>query len=225
MNYIQPGADGEVVAAGTLVFRVGKNAQLSPAAVADGKVSPEMFELSSKDKDLPIPRLSIWVEELTIADQAWAFLGCKPTYTVVACLNVDDIHQIHSPAGFMALRVDWEQSKTNDENGNEVPNRNPGAVGHCGIANLNQGADNKTDKHKRKALRSMLADIARLSPVPVPHNIPHEHIKIAAFYIAEKACWKGRPEEHWLKGIRQIRRELVRQDQIWRTAQVVAKPG
>lgn len=190
--------------------------------MAAGKASPEMFELSSEDKQAPVPRLSIWVEELTIADQAWAFLGSKPSYTAVACLNVDEIHQIKPPAGFNALRVEWEQSKTKDESGNEIPNRKPGAAGHCGIANLSQGADNKTDKNKRKELRSMLADIAQMSPVPVPHNISHEHIQIAAFFVAEKASWNGQPEEHWIKGIRQIRRELVRQEQIRRTAQLAA---
>src|SRR5262245_53539248 len=144
MSNIQPRSDGEVLPAGVQVFRIGKNSQLSPAAVASGKASPEMFELSTDDKKEPVPRLSIWVEELTIADQAWAFLGCKPSYTVVACLRVDEIHQIKAPAGFSALRVEWEQSRTKDESGNDVTNRKPGAAGHCGIANLNQGTENKT---------------------------------------------------------------------------------
>lgn len=43
-----------------------------------------MFELSTEDKKSTGQRLSVWVEELTIADQAWGIMGAKPAYTLVA---------------------------------------------------------------------------------------------------------------------------------------------
>jgi hypothetical protein len=213
MSTLCPGIDGTPVPDGVLIFRIGKNAQLSPAGIGRRKASPAMFELSTDDKNSPGKRLSVWLEELTVADQAWAFMGANPERTVVACLNVDSIHAMPVQPGFSSLRVEWEQGLTEDASGNKLPNTLPGGEGHAGIANLHQGADNKTDSKKRKALRSILADIAKISPVLVPHDIPEEHIQIAAFFISLKPDQStGSQAQDWIKAIRQLRRDRVKQD-------------
>lgn len=207
MNILCPGDDGDLLPAGTLVFRIAENAEPSPAAIETGKASPMMFELSSADKKSPCQRLSIWVEQLTIADQAWGFLTRKPRQAIVLCLSVDEVHEIPAPVGLASLRVEWEKGFGLDQLGAEVPDTRPGASGHCGIAGLNQA---KSNKNQRKGLRSALADIAKISPVPVPHEFPQDQLRIAAFFIFEN---RGRadapPETHWVEAIRQFRRALV----------------
>jgi hypothetical protein len=210
MTAIRPGPDGTALPAGLRIFRIGKNAELSPAALGQRKASEMVFKLSSTDLECPIPRLSVWVEELTVADQAWDFMGCKPANTVVACLSVDDVRGIEPPPGFAALGVEWEQSLIDDGNGNQIPNGRAGADGHSGITNLHQGKDKGPDKNKRKDLRSQLADKAQISPVPVPHDLPVEHLRVAAYFICQGGGASQDPAEaHWVKAIRQLRRERV----------------
>jgi hypothetical protein len=209
MSTLHPGNDGDQLPAGTLVFRIGKNTQLSPAALEGKRASPEMFELSTDDKNSPGKRLSVWVEGLTVADQAWALMGAKPERTVVACLSVDSINAIPAQPGFSALRVEWEQAVTQEGDGKTVPNRRLGAEGHSGIAGLLQGGNGKMDSTKRKALRSALADIAEISLVPVPHDIPEDHIRLAAYFICEKGH-PGGETQHWIMAVRQLRRERAR---------------
>lgn len=211
----QPGNDGEPVPAGTLVFRIGKHTDLSPAAVERRKALAIMFELSSEDKAAPVPRLSLWVETLTVADQAWDFMGSNPARTVVACLSVDKIHAMPAQPAFATLRVEWERAMVVDASGNMNANTRPGAEGHVGIAGLNQGGPGKADSNKRKALRSALTDIARISDVPVPHSIEADHLKIAAYYISIKENQRtGTPEGDWIKAIRQLRRARANTDGI-----------
>lgn len=215
MSNLRPGNDGDPLPRGTRIFRIGKETQLSPAALARGKALAEMFELSSEDKKARIPRLSVWVEELTIADQAWTFMGAKPANTVVACLCADDIRAIEPPPGFESLDVQWEQAMTDDGVGNQVPNRQPGVEGHTGIANLDQGGAGKQDRNKRKDLRSKLADKAEISPVPVPHDLPEDHIRVAAYFIYENTGRQaGQQAPHWVMAIRQLRRERVKQHNL-----------
>lgn len=96
-------------------------------------------------------------------------------------------------------------------------NLEAGAEGHAGIAGLCQGGDGQTDKKRRKALRSKLADIASISPTRARHDIPEENLRMAAYFIYEKE--RGRndsPLAHWVKAIRQLRRArvLARQKQL-----------
>jgi hypothetical protein len=172
-----------------------------------------MFELSSEDKAALGQRLSIWVEELTIADQAWTFMGANPERTVVACLNVAAIHAIPAEPGFNSLRVEWEQALIDGGNGHKVPNTKPGAEGHAGIAGLNQGGNGITHRNQRKSLREALAEITTISPVPVPHDIPEEHLLVAAFYISlDPIRATGSDSRNWIEAIRQLRRERVKQE-------------
>jgi hypothetical protein len=170
-----------------------------------------MFQPSSDDERSPGKRLSIWVEDLTIADEAWTIMGAKPNNSVVACLESEAIRGIPAPTGFHPLRVEWELAVVDGLGGSKVPDTRPGAIGHAGIWGLIQGADNKTDKDKRRALRSALADVARLSPVPVPHDLSEDYLRIAAYYVAAShgECTCG-PRAHWVMAIRQLRRERVR---------------
>ncbi len=208
MPTIRPGDDGANLPPGTLVFRIGKKAYLNPEALKKKKALEVMFKPSSSDEKSPGKRLSIWVEELTIADQGWSIMGSEPSNTVVACLNVDEIRAVAPPTPFQSLEVEWERALTEDGE----PNTHPGAEGHAGITGLLQGGNGKMDKERRKLLRSILADKANISPVPVPHDIPEEHIRLAAFYISEKADQKaGLQMLDWIKAIRQLRRERVRQ--------------
>jgi hypothetical protein len=167
-----------------------------------------MFKPSSKDENSEGKRLSVWVEALTVADQGWDFMGAKPTNTVVACLNVDAIRSIQPPDLFDPLDVEWELAKLDDGS----PNTKPGAEGHAGISGLIQGGNGKIDSLKRKTLRSKLADIAEISPVPVPHDIPEDCLCVAAYFISENhlACTDSQ-ESHWISAIRQLRRARVQQ--------------
>ncbi len=121
-----PGSDGDRVSDDVLVFRVGRSLEVSPRAQEQKEtLLAVMFELSSDDKRSPGKRLSVWVESLTVADQAWDFLGSKPAYTVVACLTVLDIHTIPQEEGFRHLQVEWEQALCENETGAKVPEVDP----------------------------------------------------------------------------------------------------
>ena len=224
MSKLVPGTDGESLPAGTLVFRIGKGADLNQVAVDQRKASEIFFKPSSEDERSPGKRLSIWVEELTIADQAWAIMGSRPNKTVVVCLSVDDIVAVESPAPFHSLVPEWERALLDDGS----VNTHPGAEGHAGISGLCQGRENsKTDKELRKALRSRLADKARVSPVPVPHEIPEEHLRIAAYFIFEKGIGNsGSQDDHWVGAVRQLRRARVRERAASRPAgSAIKTPG
>jgi hypothetical protein len=219
MSKVRAGKDGEPVPAGTRVFRIGKRTQLSPEAKRTGRASPEMFELSSEDKNSEGQRLSIWVEEITIADQAWDFMGAKEECDIVACLCVDGILSIPSQTDFERPRVEWETARTIDAEGRIVRNDQPGAEGHCGITGLNQGGHGRVHKNRRKEMRSDLADAAKVSPVPIPHDIPEEHLRVAAYYLFEKDTENNRSQEdHWISAIRQLRRERVQEQYAGRLA-------
>src|SRR5689334_16325813 len=115
-----PGNDGEPVPPGTRIFRVGKHIDVNAVTLEERRPLESFFQPSSNDI-----RLSTWVEELTVADQAWGFLrGNRPAYNVVACLNTDGIRAISPPAGFQPLDVVWEPA-TIEENGQQIPNTRP----------------------------------------------------------------------------------------------------
>src|SRR5262245_20396785 len=135
MTKLRPGGDGEPLPEGTLVFRIGKRADPSPEALRQKKPPEILFKPSSEDEKSPGKRLSIWVEELTLPDQGWAFMGRDPAKTMVVCLNVDAIRSIRPPESFDPLGVEWEQARLPDG----TPNTLPGAEGHAGIVGLLQG--------------------------------------------------------------------------------------
>jgi len=201
------GNDGEIVREELHVFRIGRDIDVSPAANDRKKALAIMFELSEEDKSANFPRLSVWVEPMTVADQAWEIMGKRPNRTVVACLSVGSVNAIPPQTLFAPLRVEWERALVDDGTGGKTPNKRLGAQGHAGITGLNQGGNGKADKLKRKALRSALADLARISDVPVPHQFETEHLQVAAYYISRKPEQKtGSPDGDWVQAIRQLRR-------------------
>ncbi len=191
MSTLTPGPTGSPVAPEAWVLRVGQ-VVVNEVATSSAHAPPNMFELTSDDKKSPVPRLSVFAEELTIADQAWAILGCQPKHTVVACAQVERINSLSNAAG-IRTEVQWDRVLDSDA---------PGIDGHCGIANLNQG-----DKRQRRELRSQLADQFRLSKVPVPHNFSEKELQVAAFYIYERDVDSNSPESHWVSAIRNMRRK------------------
>ena len=208
MTKLCPGSDGEPLPASTLVFRIGKGVHLNSQALEKREVLEIFFKPSSEDEESPGQRLSIWAEDLTLPDQAWDFTGRNPAKTVVACLNVSDIRSIRPPDEFKPLEVEWEQALLPDGS----RNAKPGAEGHCGISGLLQGGDGKRDKERRKELRSRLVDKADISPVPVPHDIPEEYLRVAAYFIHENGEMpEGTCEMHWIGAVRQLRRAQVKE--------------
>lgn len=208
MTILRPGCDGDTLPANTLVFRIGRKAELSPEALEKKRAMEVMFKPSSLEEQSLGQRLSVWVEELTLPDQAWAFMGCNPEKTVVACLGVDAIRAIQPPESFRSLDVEWEKALNQDGTVNELP----GADGHVGITGLLQGGNGKTDRNRRKTLRSKLADLASISPVPVPHDIPEENIRVAAYFIYQNLLGRSSsPDLDWIEAIRRMRRIRVRQ--------------
>lgn len=217
MSKIVPGQEGDPLPVGTLVFRIGEKADLNEEAIAQLKASEMFFKPSSRDEKSPGKRLSIWVEELTIADQGWAIMGSSPKKTVVACLNVNDILAVVPPPPFQPLAPQWEQALLDDGS----VNTHPGAEGHAGIFGLCQGLDNKTDKNLRKLLRSRLADKASVSPVPVPHKFLDEQLRVAAYFIHEQGGRVGDScEADWVSAVRQLRRERIQAE--WRERELLA---
>jgi len=207
MSTLRPGKEGDPLPCGTLVFRISESRNTNFVALEERKALPGMFELSTQEKNSEHKRLSIWAEELTIADQAWDFMGKKPKYTTAACIRVDKIRAVVPPEGFVPLDAVWEKAK----NGGGTPNERPGAEGHAGIINLHQG-DKKRDREKRSDLRSRLADAFEISPVPVPHQFTDEELRLLAYFHYERNGTEGDdPEMHWVQAVRQLRRAKVQE--------------
>lgn len=172
-----------------------------------------MFEPSSADKKSESKCISIWVEALTVADQAWAMMGAKPANTVVACFRADAVAAVPAQPGFAPMRTVWETAVVDNGDDTTSPNNHPGADGHAGLWGLLQGGGGNADKAKRLALRSALADLAEISPVPVPHDLAEEHIRIAAYFLTENhGGTRLAPEAYWMRAVRHLRRERVQKE-------------
>lgn len=163
---LAPGPDGAPVPGGLRVLRMAnepKVANLSPEflrRVQGGKALPSFFELSSEDKLQAVPRLSVWLEQLTTVAQAWVLVGANERRRWVLFLEVDGVRTVRAPAldqfpETPPLDVVWERATAALETGERVPETRPGWEGHSGIPNLDCG--NKTQK---ALLRSQLADRA-----------------------------------------------------------------
>lgn len=163
-----PGPDGSPVPHGVRLIRMAnepKVAHLNPEAIRrvnEGKALPSFFDLSSEDKKQPIPRLSVWIEELTTVAQAWVLVGASPARRWVVRLESDKVRRIFAPVVEQlpptpTLDVHWEQATKSTEAGIRIPETRPGSEGHAGIANLDKG--NKT---QRDSLRLQLAECAKV---------------------------------------------------------------
>ena len=164
---LAPGPDGTPVPAGVRLIRMAnepKLANLNAVAqerVRAGKALPAFFELSSEDKAQPVPRLSVWVEGLTTAQQAWVLVGAVPTRNWVVLLNADAVRAAETGTE-PKLDVHWERATMLTPAGERVLEMRPGWDGHAGITNLDCG-----NKPHRAALRLYLADIAEMRVLTV----------------------------------------------------------
>lgn len=130
------------------------------------------FELSSKDKESVPPHLSVWVESLTTAKQAYNFLqenAPNSPRKLVLRLEVSEVRNIIGSSGDERthpdlLNVIWVYLWQNlDEEW--VKDCRPGAEGHSGITGLDEksspsGLTKKQASLLRKDLRSKLAELA-----------------------------------------------------------------
>src|SRR3954451_22975117 len=119
MSTLHPGNDGDPLPSGALVFRISERRHVNFVGLEERRALPGMFELSSPEKKSEHKRLSIWAEELTVADQAWDFMGKNPKHTVAACSDVDRIRAIEPPDGFERLDAVWEKAENRDGTPNE----------------------------------------------------------------------------------------------------------
>jgi hypothetical protein len=151
MSDSSPGADGTPLPGGAWVLRL---AIPSYSPDEPPRCSPNAFELSSADKQQPVPRLSVFAEELTSPKQAYELVG-NPNRSRAFRLSVDDIRV---EAASDALEVEWERAHRVSDGGEVVPDDRPGALGHAGITNL--GREDLHTRAQRKWLRG-LADFSR----------------------------------------------------------------
>ena len=108
------------------------------------------FELSSRDKALPVPKLSVYVQSLTSEAQACALVGDGTTHRLVARVGVTAIRQI-SVEGY-GLNAVWDAALLDDD----TPDTRPGADGHAGITGLQRPPD--VARATFKTLQIRLAD-------------------------------------------------------------------
>ncbi len=152
---IRPGPDNSPLPGGELVFRLPREPNLDRVnrelldQLAAGLSVPDFFNLSSDDKDSPIPHLSMWCEKLTTVAQAWVLSGSRPANKYLVRLPVDAVRRVGP------LDVRWFRALTSGPDGPCLEMR-PGWQGHCGVTGLVES----TDKIARRALRLKLVDIA-----------------------------------------------------------------
>ncbi len=155
---LAPGNDGDHLPPGEWVIRVAKTSKNGYAAHQSN------FELSTKDKEAPIPRLSIWAERLTTDEQAWRLTGRKPANDAVLRLNVDLVRSLvpePSEPPTPHLEVEWEPRFVENEHGIRILDAEPGSAGHAGIRYLRDG-----QSAQRTSLRVQLAENAVVRRLP-----------------------------------------------------------
>jgi hypothetical protein len=116
------------------------------------------FSLSSRDKEQPVPKLSVYVEGLTTPEQAYALVGDGTTHRLIAFVAVEAIQNISFQGH--RLQAVWDDPILDDGS----PDRRPGAEGHAGITGLRpKGMENA--KAIGKALQQRLVDCVTKSLV------------------------------------------------------------
>jgi hypothetical protein len=155
---LTPGDDGDPFQPGEWVIRVAKTSKYGFSA------HQSAFELSSKDKEAVVPRLSVWAERLTDDEQAWRLTGSRTANDAILRLNVDVIRSlIPAPADPPPphLEVEWEPLMVEAPGIGMLPDPRPGALGHAGIRHLRGGT-----KEQYKSLRIQLAEKAEVRRLP-----------------------------------------------------------
>lgn len=127
------------------------------------------FVLSTDDKNSTPPHLSVWIESLTTAEQAYNFLQERSPNSerkLVLRLQVNEIRKIVVPFAredrdLTFLDVLWIHLFM----GENIRDLRPGAEGHAGITGLDErsapeGLTKQQAKNLRKSLRAQLAELA-----------------------------------------------------------------
>jgi hypothetical protein len=155
---LTPGNDGDPLPPGEWVIRVAKTSKYGFSA------HQSAFELSSKDKESAVPRLSVWAEKLTTDEQAWRLTGSRAANDAILRLDVDSVRLLlptpRDPPP-PHLEVEWESLMIDDPAGGMVRDPSAGAIGHAGIRHLRDGT-----KEQYKSLRIQLAEMAEVRRLP-----------------------------------------------------------
>ncbi len=166
MNTVVAGDEGEAVPDGTSVLTLGRRS-------GDGRATVEGIELSSADRARPVARSSVWCTAVTTAEQADTLTDCRfPFAAVHGGADVRALPPHPDDPNVRALDVQWERARRLVDGACQVV-EGPGALGHAGIAHLDQdGRDARGDglKRYRKRLRRRLADLANQRPVVSPRG-------------------------------------------------------
>ena len=155
---LTPGEEGDPLPSGEWVIRVAKTTKYGFSA------HQSAFEVSSKDKEAVVPRLSVWAEKLTTDDQAWRLTGSRADNDAIRRLNVDAIRSlIPTPRDPPPphLDVEWEPLMVDMPGSGLVPDPRSGAIGHAGIRHLRVGT-----KEQYKSLRIQLAEMTEVRLLP-----------------------------------------------------------
>jgi hypothetical protein len=164
MGCKSPGNDWEPLLAQEWVMRLA----VASKDAKTGKANPAAFELSSEDQKEESPRLSVWAESLTTEEEAWHLMGAKPQYCLSLRLQPEAVRKIiPTPIEpeIKPLDVVWYPLFVLDQEGGKSPDARPGAQGHAGISGLK--CNESPNRAQRKSIRSQLADLAKLSPLPI----------------------------------------------------------
>ena len=129
------------------------------------------FNLSSTDRKSIPPHLSVWAEDLTTPEQAYAFLASNrpdsPNKLVIR-LHVAKVRGLRSnvvedKCYHNLLDIIWIHLFEDEDT--TIRDKSPGADGHSGITGLDKKAgpsdlSKKQRRILRKELRAQLADLA-----------------------------------------------------------------
>jgi hypothetical protein len=155
MERPQPGQAGESLPADEWVLRL---VVPSKDFLETGQVSPEAFALSSEDRRDNPPRLSVWAERLTHAEEAWQLMGGKPAYRLVVRMNVDVIRALRPNPELPELPdLDVQWHPLVSEAG--TPDMRAGADGHAGIVGLHVGSAAQRKSWRRRLARLGSEDV------------------------------------------------------------------
>ncbi len=160
-HILQRGAQDEPLPNEAVVLR----AQKPPLNYEEGEpLSREAFNfsLSTSDKLLPVPKLSVYVLGLTTEAQACALVGNGTTHRLIARVSVAAVREIIVEGN--RLDVIWDAAFFADG----TPDTRPGANGHAGIVGLGRPKDRPDLKIVYKTLQTRLTDTVGQNYTVVP---------------------------------------------------------
>lgn len=147
---------GEPLPDGETVLRMA----IAPPLDGWGESFAFAFAPSSQDEASPLQSVSVFVERLTMPEQAAMFVA--PRYTLALRLSVDAIRALRPEPDVPevpSLDVVWEVLTNADGS----PDTRPGASGHAGITGLVR--PNAIRRSVYRSYRLQLADLAQATGI------------------------------------------------------------